>query len=159
MRKPSLVLGFVSVITSALLLSACATDISSKSYSDQHVGEAAHSYRATVVKVRKVKVAPDELGKNKTGILLGAVGGGVLGSTMGAGTGKLLMTAGGAAVGAVGGAYAERSLKTQTGLEITVELKNGEMLTVVQGADVGFNPGDKVIIMVYKKGRSKIVPA
>ncbi len=150
-------LSAIFAVLGALFVSACATDISSKSYSDQHVGEAAHSYRATVVKVRKVKVGPDELGKSKTGAIVGGVGGAVIGSTMGSGTGKLLMTGAGAVAGAVGGAYAEKALKTQTGLEITVELKNGAMLTVVQGTDVAFNRGEKVIVMVYKKGRSKIV--
>jgi outer membrane lipoprotein SlyB len=147
----------IAVVAATLFLSACATDISSNSYSDQHVGEAAHSYYATVAKVRKVKVGPDELGKSKTGAVVGGVGGALVGSTMGSGTGKLLMTAGGVVAGAVGGAYAERAMKTQTGLEITVQMKNGELLTVVQGADVQFSKGEKVLVIVYKKGRSKIV--
>ncbi len=154
MRKS---LGIVSLTLAAVFFSGCATDISSQSYSDSHVGETARSYRARVVKVRKVKVGPDELGKNKNGALAGGIGGAMIGSTMGSGTGKGLMTLAGAAAGAVGGAYAERALKTQVGLEITVELRNGALRTVVQGADVPFYRGEKVILMSYSKGRSKIV--
>ena len=153
MKKSIKLLSFAVILASALFTSACATDISSQTYSDTHVGETARSYRGTVVKIRKVKVGPDELGKSKSGAVIGGVGGALLGGSTGSG----LMTGVGAVAGAVGGAYAEKSLKTQTGLEITVELKNGALLTVVQGADVVFLRGEKVIIMDYKKGRSKIV--
>lgn len=151
MKKSNL--GLMLVLTSALFMSACATDISSQSYSDKHVGETARSYRATVVKVRKVKVGPDELGKSKAGTVIGGVGGAMIGSTTGSGLG----TGVGAIAGAIGGAYAEKAMKSQTGLEITVELKNGALMTVVQGADVEFARGEKVLIMQYQKGRSKIV--
>jgi outer membrane lipoprotein SlyB len=138
-------------------LTGCATDISGKSYSDEHVGETARSLPGVVVKVRRVKVGPDQLGKNKTGAVAGGLGGALLGSTMGGGRGKGLMTIGGAVAGAVGGAYAEKALKTQTGLEITVKLKNGEYVTVVQGSDIGFRRGEQVFVMVYNRGRSKVV--
>jgi outer membrane lipoprotein SlyB len=146
-------IGILLAVIVSVFMSACATDISSNSYSDKHVGETSRSYRATVVKVRKVKVGPDELGKNKAGALLGGVGGAVIGSSTGSGLGAGI----GAVAGAIGGAYAEKAMKTQVGLEITVELKNGSLLTVVQGADVDFSRGEKVIIMQNTKGRSKIV--
>ncbi len=147
----------VSVTLAALFTTGCATDISSQSYSDKHVGETARSYRATVIKVRQVKVGPDELGKNKNGALAGGIGGAMLGSTMGGGNGKALMTIAGGVAGAIGGAYAEKALKSQVGLEITVELRNGALRTIVQGADVPFARGERVFLMSYGKGRSKIV--
>ncbi len=157
MKKPNNVLSAIALTVTALVASGCATDISSQSYSNQHVGEMARSYRARVVKVRQVKVSPDELGKNKNGALAGGIGGAMLGSTMGGGNGKTLMAIAGGVAGAIGGAYAEKALKTQTGLEITVELRNGQLRTIVQGADVPFYKGEKVILMSYSKGRSKIV--
>ncbi|OQW46117.1 MAG: hypothetical protein A4S09_16920 [Proteobacteria bacterium SG_bin7] len=157
MTKSIKILGAISLAVAALFITGCATDISSQSYSDQHVGETARSYRARVVKVRQVKVGPDELGKNKTGALAGGVGGAVLGSTMGGGNGNGLMAIAGGVAGAIGGAYAEKALKTQVGLEITVELRNGKLMTVVQGSDVPFSRGERVILMSYGKGRSKIV--
>lgn len=140
-----------------LTTTGCATDISGNSYSDTHVGEASRSFRGVVVNIRAVKVSPDQLEKSQTGTMLGTVGGAAVGSQFGSGTGKLLMTAGGAVAGAIGGAYAEKALKTQTGLEITVEVKGGELYTVVQGNDVAFKKGEKVLLVKYEKGRSKVV--
>lgn len=157
MKNLNQILVAVSLTAAALTFTGCATDISSQSYSDSHVGETARSYRATVIKVRKVKVGPDELGKNQNGALAGGLGGAMLGSTMGGGNGKALMTIAGGVAGAVGGAYAEKALKTQVGLEITVELRNGKLLTIVQGSDIAFFKGERVILMSYGKGRSKIV--
>ncbi len=146
----------IPILAISLIISACATDINSNSYSDTHVGEAAKSYRGKIVKVRQVKVGPDQLEKSKTGTLAGGVGGAMLGSQFGSGSGKLLMTAGGAIAGAVGGAYAEKALKTQDALELTVELKNGELRTIVQGKNETFRKGEKVLLMIYENGRSKI---
>ena len=142
---------------SAVFMVGCATDINSQSYSDEHVGEASRSYRGRVLKVRKVKVGPDELGKSKAGAIAGGIGGAMIGSTMGRGTGNAIMTGVGAIAGAVGGAYAEKALKTQKAYEITVELKNEELLTVVQGTDVKFRRGEPVIVMVSQRGRSKVM--
>jgi len=144
------------ILALGLILQGCATDISSNSYSDEHVGEASRSYRGVVVHVRQVKVSPDQLEKGKTGTMFGALGGAVVGSQFGSGAGKAIMTAGGAVAGAVGGAYAEKALKTQTALEITVEVKGGEMYTVVQGSDVPFRKGEKVLLFKFDKGRSKV---
>ncbi len=146
-----------SLLTVCLFASGCATDISSNSYSDAHVGEAARSYRGVVVKVRTVKVGPDQLEKSKAGTMVGGASGAAIGSQFGSGTGKLIMTGVGAVAGAIGGAYAEKSMKSQNALEITIELKNGDMRTVVQGADVNFSTGEAIMLMTYKKGRSKIV--
>lgn len=147
----------VLALVASLFVSGCATDISSNSYSEDHVGEAARSYQAVVVKVRQVKVGPDQLGKNKTGAVIGGIGGAVIGNQFGSGVGKGIMTVGGAAAGAVGGAYAEKALRTQTALEITVQLRNGELRTIVQGNDVQFSQGERVYIMIYQRGRSKVV--
>ena len=136
-------------------LTACATDISSNSYAENHVGEAARSFRGIVVKVREVKVAPSK--PQYGGALAGAGAGGLVGNQFGAGAGKDIMTAGGAVAGAVGGYYAEKHLRTQMGLEITVQMPNGELRTLVQGNDVAFRKGDRVMIMIYNRGRSKIV--
>lgn len=157
MQKTNRTLSLFLAITATVFMSACATDIGSQSYSDQHVGEATRGYRGKVIKIRRVKVGPDELRKNTAGALLGGVGGALIGSTMGRGTGNAIMTGIGAVAGAVGGAYAEKKLKTQIAYEITVELGNGELLTVVQGTDTRFRRGERVIVLESKRGRSKVV--
>jgi outer membrane lipoprotein SlyB len=147
----------VLVCLSIVVVSGCATDISSNSYSDDSVGEVASTEAAVVLNVRTVKVGPDQLGKSHVGIIAGGVGGALLGSQVSSGIAGGVATLGLAGAGAVGGAMAERSLKTQSGLEITVKLDNGKLRTLVQGSDVSFKNGEHVLLLVYAEGRSKVV--
>jgi outer membrane lipoprotein SlyB len=144
-------------ILSILGLSACATDISSKSYSDNTVGEVAETEAAVVLKVRTVKVAPDKLSDSHTGMIAGGIGGGLIGSQLSSGLMGSIATVGLAGAGATGGAMAEKSLKTQQGLEITIRLESGRLRTLVQGNDVSFKKGEHVLLLVYVHGRSKVV--
>ena len=146
------------VLLSTVLFTGCATDMGSRSYSDDHVGEAARTYRGVIVNIREVKVGPDQLGKNRSGAVAGGLAGGLIGSRFGGGSGKTLLTLGGAVAGAVGGAFAEKALKTQKAYELVIELKNGALMTVVQGTDVQFQAGQRVLLMVSVRGRSKVVP-
>ena len=155
--KKMFVMSFI-VTAMGVVGSGCATDISSNSYSDQNVGEVADTYGGVVVKVRSVKVGPDQLSKHHTGALTGGVAGGLIGSKVsGGGIGGTFATMGIAGAGAVGGAMTEKSLRTQQGFEITVRLKSGEFRTVVQGDDVEFKKGEKILLMIYIGGRSKVV--
>jgi outer membrane lipoprotein SlyB len=155
--KSEMNLRCLAAIAFVALASGCATDISSKSYSDEDVGEAAETYAGVVVKVRTVKVAPDQMGKNHTGMIAGGLAGGLIGSQVASGLGGALITVGLAGAGALGGAALEQKLKTQNGLEITVRLKSGEMRTIVQGTDVAFKSGEHILLMAYARGRSKVV--
>ena len=152
-KKGVVVLG-IAAFAIAVLMSGCATDISSKSYSEDSVGEVSNTYSGVVVKVRTVKVGPDQLSKNHTGAIAGGVGGGLIGSQL---LGGPVATIGLAGAGAVGGAFAEKSLRTQQGLEITVRLASGELRTVVQGNDVAFKKGEHILLLIYAQGRSKVV--
>jgi len=157
LRKKERVLCCLLALSMTTFATGCATDISSKSYSDEDVGEAAQTYSGTVVKVRSVKVAPDQLGKSHVGMLAGGMGGGLIGSQIASGLGGAIATLGLAGAGALGGAMAEKSLKTQQGLEITVRLNSGELRTVVQGNDVSFKQGERIYLMIYSRGRCKVV--
>jgi outer membrane lipoprotein SlyB len=156
MKKSNLktrLLNSAALLSVLVLFSACATDIGSKSYSDEDVGAVANTQEGVVLKVRTVKVGPDQLGKSKAGAAIGGVGGALIGAETGSG----LATIGLGAAGAVGGAFVEKGLKTQQGLEITVRLTTGSLRTVVQGNDVSFVKGEKVLLLVYDRGRSKVV--
>lgn len=142
----------------ALLASGCARNISPHAYSDATVGEASRTFKGTIVSVRTVQVGPDKLENNLVGAGIGGVTGGVLGNQFGKGKGNLATTAGGAILGALAGSYAEKELKTQDAFEYVVQLQNGEMRTVVQGMDVRFNPGQRILLMVGERGRSRVVP-
>ena len=59
--------------------------------------------------------------------------------------------------GAAGGAAAEEALTRQQGLELTVELENGELLVVVQAADETFDPGDSVRVIRRANGTARVI--
>ena len=85
-----------------------------------------------------------KIGPPSVGTVGGGVVGGVLGNMVGGGRGKTLATIAGAALGAAGGYAGEKALTKQNGLEITVELENGQQLSIVQAADQQFSPGERV---------------
>ena len=142
-----------------LTLAGCARNISPGMYSSSHVGEASETYFGQVVSVRQVQVhGSEKLQENILGGALGGIAGGVLGHQLGGGRGKILITLGGAAAGALGGAYAQKKLSEQTGLEYTVKLDNGRILTIVQGTDHALSAGQRVKVIIGQKGRSRVVP-
>jgi outer membrane lipoprotein SlyB len=147
------------ILCGCLLIGGCARNIDTDTYDARSVGDTAYTSRCKVVNVRKVKVEEgDYLEDNKIGAVAGGVAGGVLGNAVGGGRGRPIAAAAGAIAGAAAGAYAEKSLKSQHGFEYVVELQSGEMRTVVQGSDVILAPGQSALLMVYKSGRSRLIP-
>ncbi len=147
------------MIPALFLLGACAKQISPNTYTNQHVGEASETFAGTIASVRQVMVqGSDELRDNNTGVLAGGVLGGIGGSTLGKGKGNYAMTALGAVAGAAAGAYAEQELSKQNALEYIVQLDNGQLLTVVQGLEPSFTPGQRVFVIKGQRGRSRIIP-
>lgn len=150
----------VSLIALSSLFASCARTISSDIYSANHVGETSKTYAGVIVASRIVTIQDKErLEENGLGIIGGALGGGLAGSYVGKGTGNTLATVGGALAGATVGAFAEKTLKTQNGIEYVVSLDNGESVTVVQGPEPRLSEGQRVLVMVSKKGRSRVVAA
>jgi outer membrane lipoprotein SlyB len=144
------------LLIAAFGFAGCATNLSDEHYSDTSAGEASKVYKGTIVDVRKVRVGPDQLEKSKTGVALGAIGGAVAGNALFKGSGAATLIGG--IAGAVGGAFAEKSLKTQDALEYTIELSNGEGLSVVQGINNPLKIGQNVRVIVSSKGRSRVIP-
>lgn len=149
------------LLASALIvnLSGCARNISSGTYASAHVGEAVETHQGVIVARRQVMVQEGEkLQDNTLGLIGGGVAGGVLGSMVGGGRGRVLTTVGGAAAGALAGAYAQKELSKQNAWEYTVKLDNGSMRTVVQGLDTSLSIGQRVLIQISHRGRSRITP-
>jgi outer membrane lipoprotein SlyB len=156
MIKNKLIVSILCIL--ALLLTSCERNINSNAYTAASVGEASFSYQGTVISVRQVQVQEgDRLEDNKSGIGLGALGGGVIGNQFGNGGGNLAATIGGAVVGGVIGSMVEKKLKEQTGFEYVVKLTNGQIMTVVQGLDAAFGIGQRVIVIVSNDGRSRVI--
>jgi len=80
------------------------------------------------------------------GAVIGAAGGGLLGSLIGAGTGRDVAIA----VGAIGGAFAghevQKKYDTQPGMHITVRLTSGVLVVITQAANADLHVGDRVKI-------------
>lgn len=143
---------------SATLVTGCARQISPDVYKAGHVGETSNTYAGRIVSARQVLVEDQEyLEDNKMGLLGGGILGGVLGNQMGKGLGNTLATGAGLAAGAAAGAMVEKEAKKQYGMEYVVQLDNGSMVTIVQGAPA-FAVGTRVYVMKSHNGRSRIQP-
>ena len=108
----------------------------------------------TVVSVQPVTLEEDR--PAVLGTVGGGVVGGVLGNMVGGGRGKTLATIAGAALGAAGGYAGEKALTKQNGLEITVEMENGQQLSIVQAADQQFSPGERVRVLRGSDGSARV---
>ncbi len=129
----------------ALALTACATSNPNvvPVYGAQRMSQV---YDATVLAVRPITIDGSQSG---LGAGAGAIAGGIAGSNVGGGNGAVVGTLIGAVIGGVAGNAVERGATTQNGVEIIVQLRNGQRRAIVQGAtpDV-FSPGDPVILVV-----------
>jgi len=169
----------VFIIPVLALVSACAKDLSSGSYSETQAGEADSTYEGVIVSLRTVKIKP-ETKENTAGTLAGGALGAAGGSAIGKGTGSVVSAIGGAIVGAVAGNAAEGALKTTTAVEYVVKtkadnnggktqnipqagnkgaktIKAGGLVTVVQATDPALKKGTKVYVIISKKNRSRII--
>lgn len=96
----------------------------------------------TVVGVEQIKHKDKHLG---AGTAIGAVAGGVLGSTIGKGDGRTAATVGGAvAGGAIGHEVEKNNRGTNYAWRFSVEMDNGRQVTVTQGDNPDIRSGDRV---------------
>ena len=136
------------------MLSAGFTNYGGNTYSGSQERSAQTVQYGTVVSVQPVTLEEDR--PAVLGTVGGGVVGGVLGNMVGGGRGKTLATIAGAALGAAGGYAGEKALTKQNGLEITVELENGQQLSIVQAADQQFSPGERVRVLRGSDGSARV---
>jgi len=140
-------------VAALLVLSACAPSTSGKVYTRDQARTSQSVYYGTILRVEDVTIEGTQSG---AGTLAGGALGGVAGSGVGSGTGKGLAVVGGAIVGALAGSAVEKSATTQAGVEIEVELDNGEILAVVQEKDDVYRVGDRVRILKDSRGTTRV---
>jgi len=150
MKKTGMI--FCTLIAAAFL-SGCVSSKSGEVYSRKQTRQAMKVQLGTVESVKEVKV---EGSKSGLGAITGGIIGGVAGSTVGKGRGSTLAALGGAAGGALLGNMAEEKLTKFDGLEITVKLDNGEVISVVQANDVMFAAGDRVRVLTASDGTTRV---
>jgi len=139
----------VAGVVCTSLLAGCMTTGSSlggSSYSTRQVRTEQTVRLGTVESVREVEIQVDEAG---VGTVAGALIGGIAGSAIGDGRGSLISGVVGAVAGGVAGNMAEKGLRRARGLEITVKLRNGELVAITQAYEPGddFRAGDPVRIL------------
>ncbi|WP_066732328.1 hypothetical protein [Cupriavidus sp. D384] len=137
--------GFV-VLATAALVSGCANYSNSGSVYSPGQAQREQTVRYGVVQgVREVMI---QGGSTGAGTLAGgAIGGVAAGSTIGSGGGSVAAGLLGAVLGGIAGSAAENRITQRRGLEITVQLEDGDMRAITQEADEVFRPGDRVRLL------------
>ena len=151
MKKQITILSIVLLITA--LLPACAPSRSGAVYTRDQARTAHTVTYGSVISVAPVSIEGTQTG---AGVLGGGALGGVLGSMVGGGRGSVLGAVAGAVGGGLAGAAVEKGVTTRQGLEITVQLDNGQIISVVQEGDEPFNRNDRVMVLRSVDGSARV---
>ena len=138
----------LTLLLSGAVLTGCAqSTLTGTSYSR---GEARQAQ--TVQMGRVESVVPIIIEGRTDGVVgagTGAVIGGIAGSGVGGGSGARIATVIGAVAGGVAGQRVEEMTSRRQGVEVTVRLDNGSLVSVVQEVDPNqiFRSGDRVRVL------------
>jgi outer membrane lipoprotein SlyB len=144
----------VSTLALATLLQGCATrSYSNGVYTDADTQRAHSITPATVVAVRAVTIERATHG-------MGAAVGGNVGTALGgaaskSGNGQFFAAVLGGAAGSLLGQAVESKAALHPGLEISMRLDDGQLISVVQAADEPFKRGDRVRVL-SAEGKSRV---
>lgn len=135
----------------ALAVSGCASNISPQTYSVGSVGQVNRTVAGTIISARQVDIS----GTTGVGTGAGTAAGAVVGSAAGGNNsrGNIVGAIGGAIIGGIAGSAIEANATKQKGMEYVVETENGHLMTIVQGSDPIFNPGQKVLVLYGSPSR------
>ena len=144
----------VMTMIGTLLLAGCMPESRSGKVYTRDQARASHSINhGTVLRVELVTIEGTQSG---AGTVAGGAMGGALGSAVGSGTGRTIATVGGAILGGIAGSAVEKGVTTAEGVELEVELDNGELLVVVQENDAAYRVGDRVRILRDARGTTRV---
>lgn len=127
---------------------------SSKVYSRNEAGKVQSVQDGEVLYVREVTI---EGSKSPLGGIAGGIMGYAVGSTIGGGSGRKVARAAGTVGGAVAGAAIQEKATREVGLEITIQLDSGEVISIVQSADEKFDDGDRVRVLRRPDGSARVI--
>ncbi len=142
---------FAAVLSGGLALGGCATQPygnsgqSSRPYQSNSYDRQARCQNCGVVQEIQQVYTDGSGGSSPLGAIIGAVAGGVLGSTIGKGDGRKAAAIGGAvAGGVVGNQVGKHNQGGGTAWRIVVRLDDGQYATVTQRENPGVRSGDYV---------------
>ena len=128
----------------AVVIGGCASSKSGDTYTRDEARRVQNVRVGVVEGSRPVRIEGTGTG---IGAGAGAVVGGIAGSSVGQGKGSAVGSVLGAVAGGVVGAAAEEGFTRENGVEVTIRLENGRLISVVQSGKEQFQPGDKVRIL------------
>jgi outer membrane lipoprotein SlyB len=153
-----LAIRFYVILVIPLLVLTCCSPQGQSRYNYDEVGQISVVEFGTIISARQVDIT----GKNTgTGAVLGGTAGGLVGSAIGKGGGNAAAIVGGLVIGAVAGAVAEQAMANHVGLEYTILLRNGKVITLVQDQekkDRVFQPNERVMVQV-SGSYERVLPA
>jgi outer membrane lipoprotein SlyB len=144
----------IAVLVGMPLLTGCMPESRAGNVYTRDQARTSHSVNyGTILRVDLVTIEGTQTG---AGTVAGGAMGGALGSAVGSGSGRTIATVGGAILGGVAGAAAEKGVTSAQGVELEVELDNGEILVVVQENDAAYRVGDRVRILRDNQGTTRV---
>lgn len=143
-----------TAVAASLAVGGCASGLGAGDYGRSQVGQINRVDEGVVLRVRPVRI---EGTRTIVGPATGAAIGGVAGSQIGGGDEERAIGAiAGAVLGGLAGAAVEQGATAQRGLAYTVQKKNGEIVNIVQAADIQIPAGAPVYIEYGQ--RARVVP-
>lgn len=140
-----------------IFLIGCATQSqTSGSYSTDQARKVQTIQTGTVENVKAINISSDRSG---LGLISGGVVGGIAGSSIGKGKGRDIAAVIGAVAGSIIGDEIEKKVNTLEGQELTVLLKDGNMIVVAQeisDMDGPIRVGDKVRVITGADGLTRV---
>jgi outer membrane lipoprotein SlyB len=127
---------------------------SSGSISRSQAGRVQTVQDGEVIYVRPVMI---EGSKSPVGAIAGGVLGYTVGNSVGGGRGRKMARAAGTVGGAAAGSAVQQNVTQEQGLEITVQLDSGQIISIVQSADEPINDSDRVRVLQRPDGTARVI--
>ncbi len=137
-------INFLLMLCLSVVIAGCASSKGGDVYSRDEARQVQSVQMGVVEGARPIKI---EGTKSDIGAGAGALAGGIAGSSAGQGRGSAVGAVVGAVVGGVAGAAMEEGMTRESGMEITIRLDSGRVISVVQGGKEEFKPGDRVRVL------------
>lgn len=102
--------------------------------------------------VESVRAVPLPGSSGLVGAIGGATVGGIAGGTIGSGRGGQAASAVGVVAGSIAGRALESAATRKEGLEISVRLDGGQLITIVQPEGEAFQSGERVRVLSGARG-------
>lgn len=148
-----------TLILSALLIGCIGPNpygASNQQYSSSEANQRLQVSNGIIIDLQAVTI--DSEG-NVVGKIAGGLIGGIAGSSVGGGRGSSAAAIAGAVVGGIIGSKADALYTQENGVQITVQMNNGDVLSIVQevNENVLFRKGDHVTLVRSAAGKTRVI--